>query len=687
MSVLSGYTAAEMAFLGTINLQGYYAGSTAGGGTFTWLTAAQASGLTPDGGLVIAPSDHPGVCTSGCLVRQFTVVTPYMFGAKSDGATDASTAVQTMVDAVETNFSGPATLSFPSGNWLVNGGIVVSEPGLKFEGPGTIQTPSTWTSTTNSTPSFGTQHTIFFLTADATDVSFDGLKFYGGNTATLSGSDTVQVHFIQSIGARTSITNCSFDYLPIQTSNPVGGLFVILEGGNNSVTDSYFNGEANGVLTVGTFGGGALYFGDPMESLVANDRFYNFNDTDITADSTGAPSLSYGITVTGNYFDGGTYGATAQEGAFTLQSGSYGATFAGNYVRGISEAVWVQNTGASAIAPLGLTVTGNTFDMENGAVYAYSDVAPPYSSFAPSNANGVTLADNTVINMGGSTACGAVCAAFQIGGSNYEISGNIIQTVENSGVSATEGIYLVQTAAGQPVAHLKISGNKFTANNSTAPSAFINVASTTILDDVIIEDNECYANPSAANICVNFQNSTAGQTNVILARNTATSLVSGTPNYGKLYQGSPWGDLAYNALPADHTLDNLSAASTYYVSSNVASPVSLTTGTAANITSISLAPGQWDVSANVLFTPTSATVTGALGWIGTTSATLPSPPNGGSLFNAPLALTATSSGFGWPTGTLHLNLTSQTTVYLEAQAAFSAGTVGAYGFIGATRIH
>jgi len=94
MAVLSSYPAIVMQQYGTFQLNGYYAGSTAGGGTFTWLTAAQASGLTPDGGVVIAPSDHPADCSQGCLLRQTTnqPFSPTWFGAYGDGkkVTDAS---------------------------------------------------------------------------------------------------------------------------------------------------------------------------------------------------------------------------------------------------------------------------------------------------------------------------------------------------------------------------------------------------------------------------------------------------------------------------------------------------------------------------------------------------------------------------------------------------------------------
>jgi len=55
----------------------------------------------------------------------------------------------------------------------------------------------------------------------------------------------------------------------------------------------------------------------------------------------------------------------------------------------------------------------------------------------------------------------------------------------------------------------------------------------------------------------------------------------------------------------------------------IGSPVSLTTNVAANITSISLTAGDWDVQGNVNFAGTSATITALTGGISVTSATLP----------------------------------------------------------------
>jgi len=51
MAALAAMTRAQMLAAGTVLLQGYYSGSTLGGGTFIWYTVAP--GFVPDGGTVV----------------------------------------------------------------------------------------------------------------------------------------------------------------------------------------------------------------------------------------------------------------------------------------------------------------------------------------------------------------------------------------------------------------------------------------------------------------------------------------------------------------------------------------------------------------------------------------------------------------------------------------------------------
>lgn len=142
-------------------------------------------------------------------------------------------------------------------------------------------------------------------------------------------------------------------------------------------------------------------------------------------------------------------------------------------------------------------------------------------------------------------------------------------------------------------------------------------------------------------------------------------------------------------IPGIATNTNASAGNVgEYISSQVlvGSAVALSSGVAANITSISLTAGDWDVCGTVVTNPAGTTVTSlVLGWISTTSATLPTIPNNGSWLQLP---TLTTAGLvaGSSVGCIRESLSATTTVYLSIQTNFNTSTESAYGFIGARRM-
>ena len=118
----------------------------------------------------------------------------------------------------------------------------------------------------------------------------------------------------------------------------------------------------------------------------------------------------------------------------------------------------------------------------------------------------------------------------------------------------------------------------------------------------------------------------------------------------------------------------------------VASVVALSTGTAANVTSISLTPGDWNVFGNVAFDLNAATtLTQIIGAINTTSATLPTIPSAGAE-----TLLSTTFTTGAPqvitVGQRRISLAATTIVYLIGRATFAVNSCGAYGYIGARRV-
>lgn len=118
------------------------------------------------------------------------------------------------------------------------------------------------------------------------------------------------------------------------------------------------------------------------------------------------------------------------------------------------------------------------------------------------------------------------------------------------------------------------------------------------------------------------------------------------------------------------------------------SEVSLTTATPANVTSINLGAGSYLVWGTVNFDMAGATSTVQELGINTTSATLPSQAGGAGI--GPDGLAVNRVPTTTLTGILNdviapcvVTLAAPATLYLVAQAAFSAGTVKAFGTLSA----
>lgn len=124
------------------------------------------------------------------------------------------------------------------------------------------------------------------------------------------------------------------------------------------------------------------------------------------------------------------------------------------------------------------------------------------------------------------------------------------------------------------------------------------------------------------------------------------------------------------------------------ISSSVAigSAISLTTATAANITSINLSAGDWEVSGNIGFIGAAGCIpTQLTASVSATTATQATSPNGGGFVQlaATLGTAATNVMAFAPTT---INISTGATYYLVGTATFTGGTLTAYGSIKARRV-
>lgn len=119
----------------------------------------------------------------------------------------------------------------------------------------------------------------------------------------------------------------------------------------------------------------------------------------------------------------------------------------------------------------------------------------------------------------------------------------------------------------------------------------------------------------------------------------------------------------------------------------VAATASVTTATPANITTLSLTAGDWDVSGDCAYVPASSTsITQLQCGIGTTTATIPLPADGGlvQFVTAANVFGANTAVLAIPT--VRVNLSATTTIYLVTNQVFTVSTMTAYGGIRARRV-
>lgn len=119
----------------------------------------------------------------------------------------------------------------------------------------------------------------------------------------------------------------------------------------------------------------------------------------------------------------------------------------------------------------------------------------------------------------------------------------------------------------------------------------------------------------------------------------------------------------------------------------IASPQSVSNNTATDVITLSLTAGDWDVTGTLVTSAAGTTTTSlVVAWLSTTSATLPTAPNGGSYSGTQgVTLTAGSNWFG-SVGKIRVSVNTTTTVYLSCYITFAISTMSAAATIQARRI-
>lgn len=275
---------------------------------------------------------------------------------------------------------------------------------------------------------------------------------------------------------------------------------------------------------------------------------------------------------------------------------------------------------------------------------------------------GVAINNCIFTNSGGSTTANSTSAGlFFLNNSTFS---NPITTTSTGSLGA-ENIS-VQTFAQN------VTG--ITANGSGANNIFSSIISTGTASAISV----------GSTVAISLSN--------LISSNANTITGAGTAQFSGITQGITPGSIN-PTTPQGGTLlgiTNGTAVGAGYLGEQIrsavgsGSAVALTTNIPANITSISLTAGIWDVSGSLQFAM-SSTAAGSIGIsINTTSATLGTLGDNYFLsINTPTAA-ALFNSVALPS--YRIMVSSTTTVYLVGIAIFPAGTNSAFGRISATRV-
>jgi hypothetical protein len=178
-----------------------------------------------------------------------------------------------------------------------------------------------------------------------------------------------------------------------------------------------------------------------------------------------------------------------------------------------------------------------------------------------------------------------------------------------------------------------------------------------------------------------ISNATTGNNPTILASGTDTNVaavIQGKGNAGAWIQGRSTNSNASAGYVGEYVSSTLA----------VGSKVSLTTATPANVTSISLTAGDWDVSWCLLFeTAATTSVTIIRGGANLTTATVGSSTINASQFHMQWgAFVPGVTTFQQNGAVCRQSLAATTTIYLNAQSTFTVSNMFVYGWISARRV-
>lgn len=704
----------DLAFQTTIALN-----SLAGGG-----------GTIPSGNITYSQGSA-GAVTRTLTSKLQDVISLKDFGAKGDGVTDDTTAVQNFFNALGTNVSG----YIPFGTYLFTAALSIPVNFSSLIGTGKYSSVFVYGGVSTTANLFS------IVGAAATNIKASAvLSGFGVRSNTvMTAGDAL---FIKWAGHITTF-NVAFGAQYDAAHNLWNGIeyfstdFQLLDDFDIQVQNECIRASGGGAGNPGPqfdiwVGKGkaclsavGLHIGGGIDNVYFDRMIVTFNGTNVLIDNAiqnfKNQEVGFGpqcvidqaqtgdnIRINDNLANQTNYGQIMIQGPVTGSKVGHGINIlnwpncfvnvASPYIdNNALNGIFIQDASAQVLLSSDTNISNNG-NFGISAAFANTPVVAPCTfSGNASGALNANVLNNFAVTSG------------RFSGLSANLTGNVnaaaaLLTAQSTITTSGSTRSLQITDTGASGANLQLVGN-----GGATPSKFIraNGGSFQVVNDaygaVILSLND------AGNLVVpNINNTPIGATTPSTGAFTtlsATSTVSGAGFTARFSSPGPIGNTAAstgafttlsstgtftpsstNGIVGTTTNDNANAGSVGEFVSNSATGVSLTSNTPANITSISLTAGDWDVVGNIAFTAAATTVpSNFFSGVSSTSATLPTFASGNLNQISNSAFPANSAN-SFIAPTQRFSLSTTTTIFLVGQSIFTTSTMTAGGLIRARRV-